>query len=159
MISIKPLSFLCIVFLVTLFSTAAPEDTRPNILFIFTDDQRWDTLGCYGNDVIRTPNLDKLAAQGARLDSFFVSGPVCCASRAVFLSGFHPHQSGIIDSHGSQDLAEGTKTVATMLNQAGYVTGFVGTAHLGGDPHAWILESVRCFSQKPIQNIKIPSLF
>jgi arylsulfatase A-like enzyme len=119
---------------------AAVEDkspTRPNILFILTDDQRWDVLGCYGNDVIKTPNFDRLATEGARLDAFYVASPLCCPSRAAFLSGLYPHQSGVLTNIGMPDLKPNTPTVATYLNKAGYITGFIGKAHLGGDPRRW----------------------
>jgi arylsulfatase A-like enzyme len=116
---------------------AAPEDRKPNILFILTDDQRWDTLGCYGNSIIKTPNLDKLAAQGARLDAFYPAQPLCCPSRASYLTGLYPHQTGIKSNQKMIDIPAGTKTVAHYLNAAGYKTGFIGKAHLGGDPGKW----------------------
>lgn len=114
---------------------------RPNILFLLVDDLRWDGLGCYGNTSIRTPHLDRLATQGVRLDGFYVAAPSCSASRAALLSGSTPHQNGVLNNLGPPssriDLVAGTPTVATYLNQAGYVTGFVGKAHLGGDPRRW----------------------
>ncbi|MCI0607229.1 sulfatase-like hydrolase/transferase [bacterium] len=125
---------------------SAAEARKPNILFILTDDQRWDTLGCYGNDVIRTPNLDKLAAQGARLDAFYVAQPLCCPSRATFLTGLYPHQTGIYTNEkGGADLPKGSKTVAHYLNEAGYKTGFVGKAHIGGDPRKWGFQTCPVF--------------
>ncbi|MCI0417402.1 sulfatase-like hydrolase/transferase, partial [bacterium] len=125
---------------------SAQEPRKPNILFILTDDQRWDTLGCYGNDVIRTPNLDKLAAQGARLDTFYVAQPLCCPSRATFLTGLYPHQTGIYTNEkGGADLPKGSKTVAHYLNEAGYKTGFVGKAHIGGDPRKWGFQTCPVF--------------
>lgn len=114
---------------------AQPEDKRPNILFILTDDQRWDTLGTYGNKTIRTPHLDQFASEGARLDAFYVAGPVCCASRAVFLTGLYPHETGV--SGNGLDIASGLPTITSYLNPAGYATGFIGKAHLGGDPRKW----------------------
>jgi len=133
----RSLLYLLLIIPLTFSYFAQTSDySGPNILFILTDDQRWDSLGCYGNPVIQTPNLDKLASQGARLDAFYVASPLCCPSRATFLSGFYPHQTGI-ESNAGLDLADGTKTVATLLNRAGYVTGFIGKAHLGGDPNAW----------------------
>src|SRR6185436_7551947 len=68
----------------------AVSGTQPNILFILTDDQRWDALGAAGNKSIRTPALDRLAAGGARLDAFFVASPLCSPSRASFLTGRYP---------------------------------------------------------------------
>ena len=109
----------------------------PNILIVLADDLRWDALGAYGNGVVKTPNLDRLAEDGARLDAFYVAAPLCTPSRAAFLSGLYPHQSDILDILGKADFDPGTATIATHLNTAGYVTGFVGKAHMGGDPRRW----------------------
>lgn len=110
---------------------------KPNILFILTDDHRWDALGCYGNTSIKTPHFDRLAIDGVRFDAFTIASPLCCPSRAALLSGLYPHQNGVIRNIDSPDLRPGTPTVATHLNAAGYVTGFVGKAHMGEDPTAW----------------------
>ncbi len=124
-----------------------PSLSRPNILFILTDDQRWDALGCFGNASIRTPHLDRLASQGIRLDAFYPAAPLCCPSRAAFLSGRYPHQNGVLNNapvrdgrrfpDETVDLDAGSDTLATRLNAAGYRTGFVGKSHLGGDPRKW----------------------
>ncbi len=139
----------------------AEEQKKPNILFILTDDQRWDTLGCYGNTVIKTPNLDRLAAQGARLDAFYPAQPLCCPSRASFLTGFYPHQTGI--DHNAKkdfDIPEEAKTVADYLNKAGYKTGFVGKAHLGRDPWKWGFQDCPVYfpgGQSPHENPEVIS--
>ncbi len=119
-----------------------PSPTRlpntPNILFILSDDQRWDTLGVYGNRSIKTPNIDSLANRGALFTNGFVAAPLCCPSRATFLTGLYPHQTGILtNGRGQTTIPKGVKTVAEYLNQAGYITGFVGKAHLDGGPYAW----------------------
>lgn len=115
--------------------------TAPNILFVLVDDLRWDGLGCYGNASIHTPHLDRLASQGTRLDRFYVAAPLCMASRAALLSGLTPHQTGVLNNLGRpssrSSLRAGTPTVATYLGQAGYVTGFVGKAHLNPGPAEW----------------------
>ncbi|MHA2610720.1 MAG: sulfatase family protein [bacterium JZ-2024 1] len=111
---------------------------KPNILFILTDDQRWDTLGVYGNRSIKTQNLDGLAREGALFLNGFVAAPLCCPSRATFLTGLYPHQTGIVSNEkGRTTIPEGVKTVADYLNEAGYITGFVGKAHLDGGPYRW----------------------
>ncbi len=113
-------------------------DTRPNVLFILSDDQRWDTLGVYGNMSIQTPNLDLLANEGALFLNGYVAAPLCCPSRATFLTGLYPHQTGILtNGRGQTTIPKQVKTVAHYLNEAGYITGFVGKAHLDGGPHAW----------------------
>jgi arylsulfatase A-like enzyme/acetyl esterase/lipase len=115
-------------------------DARPSIVFILSDDQRWDTLGAYGNREIRTPNLDRLAANGALFTAGYVSAPLCCPSRATFLTGLYPHQTGV-DANRKADgharLPDDSMTVAHYLNSAGYLTGFVGKVHLAGGPFAW----------------------
>lgn len=132
---------------------AGPPVGRPNILVILTDDQRPDGAGYAGNRSLATPNIDRLAAEGARLENFYVATPQCCPSRAALLTGRYGHQTGVTSNLASDadhqadgivffglpvsDLADGTPTIATALNDAGYVTGFVGKAHLGGDPRRW----------------------
>lgn len=137
---------------------AQGPDKRPNILFILTDDLRWDALGCYGNEVVRTPNLDTLAREGARLDAFYVAAPLCTPSRAAFLSGLYPHQSGILDILGQSDFEPGTPTTATHLNEAGYVTGFVGKAHMGGDPRRWGFKEVPVWLPHGVSPHRDPTL-
>ena len=68
---------------------------RPNLLFILTDEQRHDTLRAYGNDVIQTPNLDRLAGEGVVFRRAYVSQPVCSPARSTILTGLWPHQSGV----------------------------------------------------------------
>ena len=64
--------------------------TKPNILWICTDQQRWDTLGCYGNDKVHSPNIDRLAREGVLFENAFSQSPVCTPSRASFLTGRYP---------------------------------------------------------------------
>ena len=68
-------------------ATRTGTAARPNFLFVVADDQRFDTLGCAGNPIIRTPNIDRLAGEGIRFDRAFVSTPICAASRASILTG------------------------------------------------------------------------
>ncbi len=119
------------------FAAAGPAVRQPNILFILTDDHRWDGVGYAGNKSLRTPHLDRLAREGARFDAFIPAAPVCCPSRATFLTGRYPHQTGVLNNQGEPDLADKSSTIATRLNAMGIVTGFVGKAHLGGDPRKW----------------------
>ena len=75
---------------------AAPAPAeRPNLLLIVTDDQGWADVGCYGARDFATPNLDRLAREGARLTSFYAAQPVCSASRAAILTGCYPNRVGI----------------------------------------------------------------
>jgi len=128
--------------LVGAFGCREREARLPNVLFVLTDEQRWDAVGCYGNRVVRTPNLDRLAAEGARLDAFVVASPLCSPSRASFLSGLYPSQSGVWDNLDRSEFATAPPTVATELREAGYRTLFVGKAHMGGDPRHWGFDEI-----------------
>lgn len=98
----------------------------PNIIFICTDDQRWDALGCSGNTIIHTPNMDFLAENGVRFENAFVTSPICAASRASILTGLYERTHGF--NFGTHPLSpDFTKmTYPFLLRQAGYHTGFVG---------------------------------
>ena len=101
---------------------------KPNIRWICTDQQRFDTLGCYSNDFVRTPNLDRLAANGARFDLAFSQSPVCTPSRAAFLTGRYPRTCRT--RQNGADIPEGEVLVTKILADAGYVCGLSGKLHL-----------------------------
>ena len=124
------------------------QPKRPNVLFILTDEHRFDALGCYGNETLQTPHLDALAAAGARLECFYVAGPLCSPSRASFLSGLFPSQSQVMDNRERSEFPERVTTVADRLDAAGYRTVFVGKAHMGGDPSRWGFRELPCVLAK-----------
>ena len=104
---------------------------RPNIVLIMTDDQGWGDLRCHGNDKIDTPNMDRLAASGARFDRFFVS-PMCAPTRASLLTGRWNLRTGASwVSHGKEILRLDEVTIADALATAGYATGCFGKWHNG----------------------------
>lgn len=103
---------------------------RPNILFLCTDQQRWDTLGCYGNTHIRTPNLDRLASEGTVFEECYVQSPVCAPSRASVLTGRYLHSHGLWAN--GVPLPEREVLFPQALMDAGYDTGLVGKLHLSG---------------------------
>jgi N-acetylgalactosamine-6-sulfatase len=132
-------------------SRAATESRPPNIVFILTDDLGWGDLSCYGNQRLKTPNLDRLAAQGTLFTQFYVNGPVCSPSRAAFMTGHFPARHRI---HGHLATPEenerrgmpnfldpGVPTVASLLKKAGYRTGHFGKWHLGSGPGAPLPEA------------------
>lgn len=136
------------------------KDDRPNIIFILSDDQRWDTLGVYGNKDIKTPNLDKLAKEGALFTNGYVAAPLCCPSRAAFLTGLYPHQTGVItNGRGHTTVPESVKTVPQYLNDAGYLTGFVGKWHIDGDPMKYGFKDVPVYLPSGASKHKDPLLF
>lgn len=110
---------------------------QPNILIIHTDQQSYWTLGCYGGTVVDTPNIDRLAANGARFTNFFTNSAVCTPSRGCFVTGRYP------TSHGAYvnniPLNRDEVTFAEVLKRAGYRTGYVGKWHLDGHPRpGWV---------------------
>ena len=117
-----------------LTSQAPPQ--RPNLLLIVTDDQRWDTLGCAGNVLVQTPNLDALAGDGVRFRQAFVTTAICAASRASILTGLHERTHRF--TFGTPPLRD--ELLATsypaLLKAAGYRTGFVGKFGIQTNPGA-----------------------
>ncbi|MGH3728559.1 MAG: sulfatase-like hydrolase/transferase [Micromonosporaceae bacterium] len=101
---------------------------RPNILFLCTDQQRFDTLGCYGNQAARTPVLDGLAAQGVTFEQCYVQSPVCGPSRASLMTGKYVHDHGLYANGVS--LPDGNPLFMRNLADAGYDCGLVGKQHL-----------------------------
>ena len=106
---------------------------RPNILFMFCDQLRYGTLGAEGNPIIRTPNLDRLAAEGVVFEQAFSNCPICSPFRGNVLTGRYPHQHGVVDNE--YELWRDQTTLAYVLGDAGYRTGFVGKWHLGYGPY------------------------
>lgn len=100
---------------------------RPNILIIYTDQQRQDSLGCYGNNIINTPNLDKLASEGCRLDNFFVQNPVCSPSRMCFLTGRYCSSLGI--GQNGIPFPEDAVSINNILKPYGYHSAQIGKLH------------------------------
>ena len=105
----------------------------PNILWICTDQQRWDTLGCYGNKHVHSPNIDKLASEGVLFENCFIQNPVCSPSRASFLTGRYPRMTGC--RQNGQTINPDEKVISKILHDAGYFCGLSGKYHLNpADP-------------------------
>jgi arylsulfatase A-like enzyme len=109
---------------------AAPEK-QPNIIFLLTDDQRADTMGCAGNPIIQTPNMDALANNGVRFTNAFVTTSICASSRASIFTGQWTRRHGINNfrTHFSEDAL--AQTYPMLLRQGGYRTGFIGKYGVG----------------------------
>ncbi len=105
---------------------------RPNVLILHTDQQRFDTIRAAGNDVMHTPNLDRLAERGALLERFYVQNPVCMPSRASMMSGRYPGAT-TVTSNGIP-MPQNVRCIQHMLGDAGYFTGVIGKLHFL--PHA-----------------------
>ncbi|HEC44359.1 MAG TPA: sulfatase [Bacteroides sp.] len=102
------------------------EARRPNIIFILTDDQRWDALGYAGNDIIHTPNMDKLAGEGLFFRNAFVTTPICAASRASLFTGLYERTHNYTFGKPNLDDRYMYRSYPYLLRNAGYRTGFVG---------------------------------
>lgn len=111
--------------------------TEPkNILFLMTDQHRIDTLGCYGNEVVRTAAIDGLARDGVVLDRCYTPTAICAPARASLLTGRYPFEHGLLTNYETnsghrEDLPEGIWTVAQELRATGYRLGHVGKWHVG----------------------------
>ncbi len=123
----------------------AKDEQKPNIIFILADDLGYNELGCYGQEIIRTPNIDHLAAEGMRFTQHYSGSPVCAPSRCVLMTGMHTGHSFIRDNReikpeGQLPISDSVLTIAEVLKEAGYVTGAIGKWGLGfpgseGDPN------------------------
>ena len=102
-----------------------------NIIFYFTDQQRWDTCGCFGQPLDITPNLDRLAREGVKFDNAFSPQPVCGPCRALFQTGRYATDTGCFRNNIM--LPANVKTLANYLEEAGYETAYVGKWHLASD--------------------------
>jgi len=112
---------------------AAAAADRPNVVFILTDDQRWDALGCEDKPLlgIDTPHLDRLAEEGAIFKNSFVTTSLCSPSRASMLSGLYAHSHGV--SNNFTDYPEDLASYPRQLKKAGYETAYIGKWHMGED--------------------------
>jgi N-acetylglucosamine-6-sulfatase len=115
--------------------TAGPnaENSRPNIVFVLVDDLRWDELGVAGHSYVQTPNIDRIAHEGAYFSRAFTTTPLCSPARATFLTGLYPHTSGITDNLARNEQSHKLETFPKMLNAEGYDTAFIGKWHMGND--------------------------
>jgi len=118
-------------FIALVASAPASAADKPNIVFILADDMRWDMMGCAGNPIIKTPNLDSLAKDGVRFKNTFVTTAICAASRASIFTGLYER---------THRYTFGTKPITAehvgisypvSLRMAGYRTGFVGKFGVG----------------------------
>jgi arylsulfatase A-like enzyme len=136
--------FLFSVMMNNCYAQKIAEKSKPNIIFILADDLGYGDLGCYGQQKIETPNIDKLSKQGLRFTQFYSGAPVCAPARATFMTGLHTGHSPIRGNktykpEGQTPLPDSVVTFANVLQKNGYETGAFGKWGLGfittsGDP-------------------------
>ncbi len=120
-----------LLFIALIFFNCSPKEHKPNILLILTDDQGWGDVSLHGNEHLQTPNMDKIATEGARFDRFFVS-PVCAPTRASLLTGRYHINTGVHGvTRGRETMKADEVTIAEILKDNGYVTGAFGKWHNG----------------------------
>jgi arylsulfatase A-like enzyme len=102
---------------------------RPNVLVVITDDQRWDALSCAGHTLLKTPNLDRLAAEGTRFANAFVTTSLCSPSRASMLSGLYAHRHGVFNNF--TEYPDTLPSYPKRLREADYETAYFGKWHMG----------------------------
>jgi len=130
---------------------AEAEPERPNILFLLIDDQRNDTLGCAGHPIVRTPAIDRLAAEGLRFENAFVTTAICAASRASIFTGLHERTHGYTFGKPALSTAHMAASYPTLLRRAGYRTGFVGKYGVAtqGKPEAEMFDVFQTHNRNP----------
>jgi arylsulfatase A-like enzyme len=115
------------------WQTSAQSPKRPNILFLLTDDQRSDALGCMGNRIIQTPVIDQLASEGVTFLNNFCATAICMTSRACIFTGQYERTHGVSAFAQSLSPEAFSRTYPALLRKAGYRTGFIGKFGLGGE--------------------------
>lgn len=142
------LLFLTAVACISAGNLSQAETAPPNVVIIFTDDQGYADLGCYGSVNIKTPHLDRMAAEGIKFTDFYVAAPVCTPSRAALLTGCYPQRNSmarmprgeegrlglVLFPNSKGGIHSNEVTIAEMLKDEGYATGMVGKWHLGHLP-------------------------
>lgn len=126
---------LVMISLVPGYPSCKPEqEQHPNIIFLLTDDQRWDAMGVMGNPVIQTPNMDRLASEGVLFQNAFVTTSICCVSRASILTGKYESGHQIHDFNTDLSPEAFSKSYPKLLKDAGYNLGFIGKYGVGHHP-------------------------
>ena len=108
-------------------------DNRPNIIVILVDDMRWDEFGLAGHNYIKTPNIDRIAMEGANFKNVFATTPLCSPSRASFFTGQYAYSHGITDNTDRSEQSHRLQTFPRKLRAQGYNTAFIGKWHMGND--------------------------
>ncbi len=137
----------------------AKKARAPNMIVILVDDLRWDDLGCSGHPFVRTPNIDRIAREGARFRNAFCTTPLCSPVRASLLTGLYTRHHGILDNTNRSEASHQLKTFPQVLQRTGYETAYVGKWHMGNDDTArpgfdhWVGVKGQGTSFDPVLNV------
>src|SRR5690606_36859514 len=115
---------------------AQTEQKKPNIIIIISDDHAYQTISAYGSKLAQTPNIDRLANEGAIFNRAFVSNSICGPSRATLLTGKYSHKNGFKDNETS-NFDHGQDLFVKRLQASGYTTAWIGKQHLGNKPQGF----------------------
>jgi len=129
-------AFTCIAILFSCGTASAQginKEKRPNIVVVLVDDMRWDEFAAAGHNYLKTPNIDRVANEGAYFLNAFATTPLCSPSRASFLTGQYAHTNGIIDNTARNVQSHQLNTFPKQLHDNGYATAFIGKWHMGND--------------------------
>ena len=105
-------------------------NSRPNVLFLMSDQHNAGSLGCAGHSTVRTPNLDRIAASGVRFTRAYCNNPICAPSRVSFATGQYPHTHGILGNNNFELDDRNPDTLAAVFRRRGYQTAIIGKAHM-----------------------------
>ena len=134
----RQMSYALLVLVSVCSAISRGENTKPNFVIIFADDQGYGDLGCFGSTKIETPNIDQMAKEGRRFTNFMVASPVCTPSRAALLTGCYPKRIGmhqhVLFPASTRGLNPTEHTIADQLKSLGYATACFGKWHLGHHP-------------------------
>jgi len=108
------------------------QEKKPNIIFIFSDDHAYQAIGAYGNKLVNTPNIDRIANEGALFENFMVTNSICGPSRANLLTGKYSHKNGYLANEGKFDINQ--TLFSRLMKQGDYQTAWIGKWHLGSLP-------------------------
>ena len=122
---------LVLILVLSLPAAGAAAERRPNIVFVLTDDQRWDCLGSAGNPHLKTPAIDRIAGEGVRFANAFCTTSLCSPSRASILSGLYAHSHGVTDNF--TEYPTRLESFPKRLQEEGYATAYLGKWHMGED--------------------------
>jgi arylsulfatase A-like enzyme len=122
---------LVLILILVAVNACTPVKTKPNLLFIWTDEQQYFTMKAYGNEIIQTPNLNRLASESFVFEKAYVTQPVCSPDRASVMTGLYPHTHGIVANN--IPLAAEVKTLPEIIADPDYHTAYMGKWHLGDE--------------------------